>query len=186
MSEQDKAKWNQKYAAMIEQGQPPSVNSRLIEWSSFFTGGTCLDLACGLGANSLYLAQIGFQVTPMDISEVAIHYLNHEANRHSLDIQGKVADLDEITLPPDCYDLIIITFFLDRRLFTEVKKAVKQGGLVFIETFYQSPLKNTKPSISKDYKLVSGELSTQFADWSLIHFAENEELGVQSILARKP
>lgn len=185
MSGQDKAKWNQKYSALIEQGPIPAVNPRLREWSSFLTGGSCLDLACGLGGNSLYLAEKGYQVTAMDISEVAIHYLNDQVNQGKFNIMGKVVDLDELKLPYNRYDLIILTYFLDRRLFPEIKKAVKPGGLVFMETFYQSPL-NIKNSISKDYKLASQELKEQLSDWSLIRFREVEELGIQSILARKP
>lgn len=185
MSEQDKRKWNQKYSAMIEQGQSPSVNPRLMEWTPSLTGGICLDLACGLGGNSLYLAEKGYQVSAVDISEIAIHYLNHAAKQQQLDVVGKVIDLDEFKLPNDCYDLIVITFFLDRRLFTEIKRAVKPGGLVFMETYYNSPL-NTKPSVSKEYKLASQELIDQFSDWNLIHFAEDEERGLQSILAHKP
>lgn len=185
MSEQDKMKWNEKYAALIEQGHTPTVNQRLKEWSSFLIGGTCLDLACGLGGNSLYLAEKGYQVTAMDISEVAIHYLNHEAKQRQFNIVGAVVDFDKFQLPEDHYDLLIITYFLDRHLFTNIKKAVKSGGLVFMETFFHSPL-NTKPSVSMHYKLASQELKEQFSDWSLIRFNEDEELGIQSILTRKP
>ena len=42
-------------------------------------GGRCLDVACGLGEQSLWAAQQGFDVVALDASEVAITALNSAA-----------------------------------------------------------------------------------------------------------
>jgi 2-polyprenyl-3-methyl-5-hydroxy-6-metoxy-1,4-benzoquinol methylase len=48
-------------------------------YQSFPNAGVALDLACGLGRHALWLASRGWQVSGVDISEVAIGKLNHAA-----------------------------------------------------------------------------------------------------------
>src|SRR5512137_837356 len=68
----DRGKWNQRYAgAGLYLGRAPSrflaENIALIE--GLTPGKTALDIACGEGRNSIFLAKNGFDVTGMDISE---------------------------------------------------------------------------------------------------------------------
>lgn len=184
MAQQDQIKWNQKYQDKIAEGYRPTPCSTLIQLTPFFTGKTCLDLACGLGGNSLFLAKHGLSVTALDISDIAVDYLNNMAKEEELPITGIVTDFDHFTLPKDKFDLIVCTYFLDRNLFDHMKQAVTVGGLFFMETFYRSP-RDPQPHISKDFKLSSGELKKMFSEWECIFFDENEHKGTQCILARK-
>lgn len=64
--------WNQIY----EGGNPAWGKSPAIilnKFLEYFNGVTVLDLGCGEGRNSLFLANIGYKVTGVDISESAIN-----------------------------------------------------------------------------------------------------------------
>ncbi|HEU0302364.1 MAG TPA: class I SAM-dependent methyltransferase, partial [Longimicrobium sp.] len=56
-------------------------------------GGTVLDVACGIGTQSLGLAALGYAVTGSDISPAAVRRLRDEAARRGLAIDAKVADM---------------------------------------------------------------------------------------------
>lgn len=69
--------------------------------------GKALDLGCGDGRNSLFLAVNGFSVEACDLCEPAVAKLNNTARRAGLDVSAHVLDIRELRPPPDSYDLIV-------------------------------------------------------------------------------
>jgi tellurite methyltransferase len=69
-------------------------------------GAKVLDLGCGDGRNAIPLAQAGFMVTAVDISEAGIRKLATLSAREGLSIHCSVADMTSFTFPEE-YDLII-------------------------------------------------------------------------------
>ncbi len=69
-------------------------------------------------------------------------------------------------------------------MFPFVKSIIKKNGLFFMETFFRSP-KNKDQSVSNQYKLDPHELLTEFADWHILYYEENELEGRQTIFCRK-
>ncbi|WHY84080.1 methyltransferase domain-containing protein [Neobacillus novalis] len=180
-------KWNNKYKERINQREEPVPNVRLKNLSSYLTGGPALDLACGLGGNSLFLARLNFQVQAIDISDVAINYLQELAAKKKLAIYAQLSDLTEITslnLPKNSFNLVVITNYLDRSLFPLVKSIIKEDGYFFMETFYMSP-KHENQGVSNQYKLQPGELLAEFGDWKILFYEENEQEGRQTIFCQK-
>ena len=114
MSEADKVKWNQKYKEKTKDFSLPQPTPLLKELTPMLRGKTALDIACGLGGNSVYLAQHGFDVTAWDISDVAIHYLNDLSVKHKLAIKAELKDLDAFLEVNTSFDLVIDTFYLNR------------------------------------------------------------------------
>lgn len=168
---------------------PPklSPNGRLTSLSPYLKGGFALDLACGLGANSLFLAHSNYEVQSIDLSDVAVEFLNEQAKQQSLPIKVKVCDLtdkNELHFKQETFDLIVITYYLDRSLFPLVKTAVKRGGYFFMETYFVSAADN-KREISDHYKLLPNELLTEFSNWTVLFYEENEQEGRQTIFCRK-
>src|SRR4051794_3392305 len=90
-----KSKWNGKHKERIDNLKELIPNERLKNLVSYLEGGSALDLACGLGGNSLLLAKLGYQVQAMDISDVAISYLQEQALQQQLTIYPCLADLTE-------------------------------------------------------------------------------------------
>lgn len=97
--------------------------------------GKALDLAMGEGRNAVFLAQQGFDVTGVDISQVAIAKAERLAAERGTRLQTIVADLGEFELGKERYDLITNFYFLDRELFPKIIAALKPGGIFILESF---------------------------------------------------
>lgn len=179
-------KWNRKYEERLNNHDRVQANERLKNLALYFEGGLALDVASGLGGNSLFLAEQGFEVHSYDISEVGIHHLQEQAKKNNLLIHAEVCDLTDMTKLPfaqQSFHLVAMTYYLDRQLFPLIKLLVKEKGYFFMETFYKSAVNG---SISNTYKLYSQELRQEFSDWTIIYFEENPLEGRQTILCRKP
>ena len=180
-------KWNEKHMERISLLKDPAPNPRLKNLSAYLSGGNALDLACGLGGNSFFLARMNYQVQAIDISDVAINSIQEQASKYNLKIHPQVIDLTELTnlnWENSPFSLVIISYYLDRSLFPIVKSIIKEDGYLFMETFYQSPLDENQ-GVSNQYKLHPKELLTEFADWTVLYFEENDQEGWQSIFCQK-
>lgn len=182
-----KNKWNIKHTSRINQIERLAPNERLKRHSHHLKGGMALDLACGLGMNSFYLAKLQYEVHSLDISDVAIQYMKEQATKQLLPIYPRLCDLTEwkkLDLAENTYDLVVMTYYLDRSIFPFVKSVIKENGYFFMETFYRSPL-HVNQGISNDYKLQPKELLSIFDQWNIHYFEEHEEDGRQTILCQK-
>src|SRR4051794_38149719 len=106
-----------------------SASPLLVEVAERLPPGRALDVACGAGRNSIYLAQLGWRVTAVDRAETAIALLRGRAG--GLAIDARVADLErrEFTIEPQGYDLICDFHYLQRDLFPEMREGVRPGGM---------------------------------------------------------
>jgi tellurite methyltransferase len=184
---ESKIKWNAKHKNRMEELKEPEVNPRLKSLSAYLEGGTALDLACGLGGNSLYLARMKYEVDALDISDVAINYIEEQAKMDQLRINPMVCDLTKFNLldwENDSYNLVVLTYYLDRSLFPIVKGLLKENGYFFMETYYQT-LENENSRVSNQYKLRPNELLAEFGNWNVRYFEENKEEGRQTIFCQK-
>lgn len=97
--------------------------------------GEALELACGLGANALLLAERGLKVQAWDFSAVAIARLGEAAGRRGLTVHGEVRDVLAAPPAPASFDVIVVTHFLERSLFPALIDALRPGGLLFYQSF---------------------------------------------------
>jgi len=152
-------RWNETYR---DPAPFPEPNPHLAQFRSFLpSGGTALDLACGRGADALYLADCGFQVTAWDGSEVALTLLKEEANRRALSITTLCAPITVDAFKDHRFDLIYVHRFLDRALFPVILEALQPQGRLFYETFTTESLETTTaPQGPKNpsYRLEANEL----------------------------
>ncbi|MBT2684938.1 methyltransferase domain-containing protein [Bacillus sp. ISL-37] len=184
MDAQDK--WNRKYMDKLTNQTSPEPNKRLLEMATYLNGGTAIDFASGLGGNSFFLAELGYDMTAIDISDIAIMYVQEQAANRDLNITTKVADLtkERTDLTTRKYDLAVMTYYLERSLFPLVKQVIKDDGYLFFETFYKQKAAGNE-HISNQYKLESNELLKEFSEWKILFFEENEQEGRQSIFCQK-
>jgi tellurite methyltransferase len=146
-----------------------------------------VDLACRLGANSLFLADHHYAVKAFDISEVAVNHVNRLALKEHATVHANVCDLSQwgnLDLKENSIDFLVTTYYLDRTIFPYVKSIIKEGGYFFMETFYLSR-SHTNENVSNQYKLQPNELLTEFKDWHVLFYEENEQEGRQTIFAKK-
>ncbi len=82
----------------------------------FPNGGTALDLGGGIGRHALWLAKRNWQVTVVDISEVAIRKLGQKARQFDLTLDLFALDAREYQFKPACFDLIVMFYHFDRTI----------------------------------------------------------------------
>ncbi len=112
-------------------------NQFLAEVAEALNPGTALDLGCGQGRNSLWLASRGFAVTGLDISPVAIEQARAVAAE--LDIDASFESVDLTTWDPAgrVWDLVVLTYLHlsgERRpvVHGAAKRAVAPGGRLVV------------------------------------------------------
>ena len=189
MAQKDKTKWDLKYTNTPDLLKKRKVSQKLIDLLTFVKGTQVLDVACGAGRNSMFLAQKNFTVEAIDISRVALCVLDNAGYEN---ISTSLVDLDEYNPLKDSYDLIVMTNFLDRKLIKKLLKALQINGILFIET-YMHDISNTKENTNPDFLLQKDELKMFVSDaYELLSYDEfdNEvdelyKMKKQSIVLRR-
>jgi len=152
-------KWDARHSGAEGLGNPAKVlieNIHLLPLS-----GKALDLACGRGVNALILAQAGLEVAAWDQSAVAIQRLNQAADASGFRIDAEIRDVVRQPPPADSYDVILVAHFLDRTLTRALIDALREGGLLFYQTFTRSSVGGNGPS-DPAMRLADGELLELF------------------------
>lgn len=182
--------WDERY----RQGRtmPDEPAALLVENLSLLPkGGKALDIAMGTGRNALYLASLGFRVTGIDLSAVAVEKCREKAERLGLPIEALVADLERSPLPSNEYDLIVNFYYLQRSLTAQIVAALRTGGVLVFESFTIDQLQFGWGPKSSDHLLRPGELREMFAEMEPLLYHEGVVQGdrgpkaVASLMGRK-
>jgi SAM-dependent methyltransferase len=101
-----------------------------------------LDLGCGAGNNSAFLAKEGFTITGIDASKSAIQYVTERFNAENLDGEFHVLDFSKLDQLNSKFDLVIDRQSLSTQSFANAKKIARAinsllntNGL-FLSMFY--------------------------------------------------
>lgn len=86
-----------------ELGKPRKILTELIE-SKQIPAGEALDLCCGAGSNTVYMAKNGFDVTALDISDKAIEYAKEKALKTGVNINFIVASFLRLPFQTERFD----------------------------------------------------------------------------------
>jgi SAM-dependent methyltransferase len=138
--------WERRYAES-QQVWSGRVNSVLAELVAGFSPGRALDLGCGEGGDSVWLAQQGWEVTAVDISTVAIARGQAAATQARIAperLHWVAADLTDWT-PSSDYELVSASFLqspvaLDRsRILRAAASRVVRGGHLLIVSHAAPP-----------------------------------------------
>jgi SAM-dependent methyltransferase len=100
----------------------------------FPSGGAALDLAGGIGRHALWLAKRNWQVTVVDISEVAIRKLHEKAQQLGLTLDLQALDAKEYPFKPACFDLVLMFYHFDRDICPKVLSTLKPGGFLICKS----------------------------------------------------
>ena len=130
------ALWDQRYADMekLWSGQPNGV---LVSETGGVPPGRVLDVGCGEGADALWLAEQGWDVTALDVSRVALERAAHEADQRGVQVRWLHSGLVEAALPPASFDLVSAQYpallrTADCRAEHALLDAVAPGGTLLI------------------------------------------------------
>jgi len=102
--------------------------------------GEAMDLGCGAGVDAKYLAESGFQVTAVDVSQSIVQQTR--ANCAGLPVAAIQTDIAKFNIPPDTYNLIMVWNTLPflkkedvRRVLINIRHGLKSGGLLVFGVF---------------------------------------------------
>ncbi|WNZ06547.1 class I SAM-dependent methyltransferase [Streptomyces sp. 11x1] len=100
-----RAEWDNRYAdrRQLWSGQP---NGALVTETASLTPGRVLDVGCGEGADAVWLARRGWDVTGLEVSGVALERAAGHARDAGLTIDWVHAELTRAALPPASFDLV--------------------------------------------------------------------------------
>ncbi len=165
-------------------------NKTIVEFEHLFNKGwNVLDVGCGDGKNSFYLAKQGFEsIDAFDISETAIEKIKRLCNSSNCKINASVTSVDEFEFQKK-YDLILsfgVFHFIAKEdwkaFIKEAQNNTNIGGIHIIQMFNDniSPTPDIEAyaiGMAKD-----GEINEIYEDWEIIQFLsytfEEEHPGV--------
>ena len=108
--------------------------------------GDALALGDGEGRNGVFLAELGLQVTAVDLSGVGLSKARDLAAKRGVSIQTVRADLQNYAINPESQDLIVSIYChlsdaIRKLVHERAEVALKPGGLFILEAFHHSQLK---------------------------------------------
>jgi SAM-dependent methyltransferase len=133
----DEQAWDERYqeSDRVWSGNPNVV---LVAEVSDLPPGRALDLGCGEGADAIWLAKRGWQVTAVDISSVALRRAAAHAAGENVTVDWQRHNLEH-TFPDGEFDLVSAQFLhswkdFDRdKILRRAAEAVAPGGVLLIE-----------------------------------------------------
>jgi trans-aconitate methyltransferase len=137
MTEFDEEFWEERYRShqAVWSRQP---NTQLVAEAAGLPPGRALDAGCGEGADAIWLADRGWQVTAVDFATAALRKAaDHAAAAGVTDrIEWRHADLTAWTPEEAAYDLVSAQFVhlpqAAERLFVRLAEAVAPGGTLLV------------------------------------------------------
>lgn len=98
-----------------------------------------LDLGCGAGRHTVFLAREGFQVFGIDIAENGLMHTRDWLARENLTAELKRGDIEQISYPDEFFDAVISIYVIYhktiagmQRVVGEIYRVLKPGGLALI------------------------------------------------------
>lgn len=181
VSRADQVRWDEQWAnaGPVAGFGPPPVPPVFAQFEATFpTSGDALDLGCGRGRLSLWLAHRGMRCLGLDVSPVAIGHARLHAEELGLGdrCRFEAVDLDDGLPDGPQVDLVACHLFRDPRLDQSLLDRLRPGGLVVMAV-----LSEVGHGAGR-FRAPAGELLRVFGHLTVIDAGEAD--GVAHIVAR--
>lgn len=164
----DRQRWDQRYrgGAYAERSWPSAYLQQLNDDGLIPAGGgRALDVACGRGRNSLFLAAKGYQVDAVDVAPVAIAQGAASAIGQDLRVNWQICDLAKTKTVPGPYALVVMFRFVAPQLFPRLLAGLEGNGLLVIEEHLQwSQSQRLVGPESQRFRVAPGEIQAQLSE----------------------
>jgi len=192
----ERNRWNQKYReankASNRMAPDPFLPQAFSEYilPAFPNGGRALDLAGGAGRHAIWLARQGWEVTLIDISETGVEQARQSAGPLATHIHFVVDDLTRFkasqTHVEHGFDVVMVFFHLERKIFLQLLHAIRPGGLLVYKTYTLTQAKFEYGPKNPAHLLKPGELLRLAANLRVLHYREDiSETATAELVARK-
>ena len=172
MSNQDRDKWNQRYAEDCDRKNNPVT---LVEdWLPRLSVGRALDVACGAGRNAIFLAQAGYQVDAVDISHEGLELARQQARSQGPGINWIEQDLDQPYAFDTNYQLILVMWYVDLALITRLCGCLAPGGYLLCEEHLVTGQQVIGPT-NAAYRVAPGALREAVSQLDILFYEESVE-----------
>jgi tellurite methyltransferase len=156
------------------------THSDVVHAATLIKPGKTLDLGCGNGRNSLYLAANGYDVTAWDKNAMSIKNLLSIRDSEGLEnLQAEVKDLNALSFDGE-YDFILSTvvmMFLEAKtipgLIANMQRCTKPGGYNLIVAAMDTD--DFPCTVGFPFAFKTGELKNYYEGWDLLKY--NEDVG---------
>jgi len=142
-----KESYIQKFNAVYQSSDCYYGQELRTEFTDYFAdrelrGLQALDLGCGEGRYTLYLARKGCGVTAIDRTPEGIRKLKTVAEQDQLPITARVEDIADVVFPENRFDVIVAATVLDhlpddlrQRTIDGIQSALQPGGILYVNVF---------------------------------------------------
>ena len=170
MSKADQAKWDGRYraGAFAERTHPSAL---LETWINRLPPGRALDLACGAGRNSLFLARHGFKVTGIDVSSEGLKRAAASAAREGLAVTWMRHDLDDGLSASGPYDVVCLFRYVNPEVIRRLPGLLAPNGILLVEEHLATDEPVAGPS-NPDFCVRPGELRCLLPKLEVLHQEE--------------
>ena len=124
-----------------ELGKPRPILVEFVE-KGLIKKGKTLDLCCGAGTNTIYLAEKGFEVTAIDISQRAIEYAKKKAEQANVKINFMVQSFVDLSIEDEEFDFVFdmgcfhhVEIMNRHRFIKGVHRVLKKAGDYLLTCF---------------------------------------------------
>ncbi|MCX7857424.1 MAG: class I SAM-dependent methyltransferase [Deltaproteobacteria bacterium] len=134
--------------------------------------GPVLEVAIGVGRDSLFLAERGYQTIGIDISKEALKMAKEKfLEKHIRNFLLINGDAFHLPFREESFGCIVVFYFLIREKIDELKRLLKPKGLIIYETFLkrQNLVDRWR---NPEYLLDDGELLRMFIDFQCVFYEE--------------
>lgn len=149
----------------------------LRRYADSLPAGKALDIAAGTGRNAVFLADRGYRVDALDGSRAGLEITRKRATeRNAADRLELIrADIPTYEFPTGVYDLVTISFYRAVDRFPDIKEALADGGVLYVEHH----LRTTEPVESGPsgdrYRFSANELLRSMLDLTVLGYHERTE-----------
>lgn len=176
-SEEDRQRWNAKHAKNKAVTIAPPLG---VEAESLPSKGRALDVACGTGGVSLWMARRGLTVTAIDVSDEALQILDEASREHDLAVKIVQGDLMEDIPAEGKFDLIVCQRYRAPKIYARLVSLLAPGGTLVLsvlsEVGYNGKVSQYRASPGETFRAFSSKLY-------VVKYSEGN--GVSTLLARK-
>ncbi len=163
----EKDRWNRVYSSP----QPifnNSPNSLLVDAVRGRRPGAALDLGMGQGRNALFLAQQGWTVTGVDISDVALSQARQQAEKINVKLTTVLQDAKDFDFGTERWDLVALIYFPARPYVARIRQSLRPGGIVVVEAFHRDS--GEKRRLGDGVVFGSNDLVKLFEDFRVLRY----------------